>query len=1471
MNTLSAYNFVYNFKKYNHPYKANEKWGQRVYFSSKDVPKVESSWIKLAWTKFNGGKQFHGFSSLYNFTSFMNGVPKLDRHFEEVLEEDRVQKFHMDIECDYFENIDDIDEYFEFLTEYYEKHFLNHLLTFFRHHYNFPVSLNNFKISYAIKKRAKWSSHLVLSNLTCFESRKDLTVCALALAKYLDEIDDPLFNKWYIGNDNKHIIDYNIYSIGKRNMRLLGSCKRLKRGQGRKTWIEMRPLLPMQSQKNDSFLDYLITVNEDLSKYNKLKLDSKYFSALSTWYINQIKNSDVPVKLQQAYAIINPRNSLYSNNSFSLNRQISDSTALPSRILRDKRRIHMAELLKNIDKLDNYEYVLGNDTSIRQEKFKANKELKLKFYKIAEHLAITMANYLHPGQRIMSNQNVDPSMGEVVKIGVDTFVNNENGLRMLRTKESGEIVDQRMCYWSFDQNDNSDSPCQSGQHQAKITVMADYSVEYFCHGCKKKGIAVYPPIKSSRIRPIIHNKGAPLGYEGKNPNQDEIYIDYGKTLSDRENRFFMQDIKSLPSGKLYDPSIQRTIILRGGMGAGKSTVCKAFLTKVRQEIKENEKRDARILSISFRQMLARSSAKSFNLERYNDKELGHWLIGISNIACQLDSVKRLGEISEIGEIEYKPYDIMILDESESILSHLSSKTMKESRNEVFDLLKHLTKLSKIVIFADADMSRRSHYYIKATRSINNSSHFTEYHRNPFLRKDLFYIDYKYVSVWFNRLCEAVTGKDRKRVFIVSNTKAMLHNLKALLLNFLDKQVKKYKAKLNYSGLNNSELKTLDFLSNLQSDENFIKIIDADVSGSEKANMAENCNTEWTRFRILGISPVVGAGISFDITDYFNEAYIFATPCSCNPRSINQLLGRVRHLTENRVRLYIKPRQRGGDIEKSEDEIFQDLINDGRTSSKRARLNIETRTILPDGTLRYNLHREDKDLLRILAMNEREVIKGQLDFRKEFIRVLQENNPSVNYSFDTSGSENEFDISHNLMIDSDSVQMKKKESNLLKQSAQPELDELTLKEVKMKNDRGELVFEDNELQQEEITPLIKKNQIKTIIGIEDSTDDEVYETYSKLIELCGDLEKIKNFATILFTSRNELKKSQENIYDKMEYSINGNKFKLASKANGGIDIADQEIKFYTYKLLFIGGFEKFDTWDLQQTEPEIEGLAYLKGHDKIMKERINNEEIQEWMHENLPSMCRRLQLRISQIGIKADKLKTVNSRLQKTTDFSARDTTENIKKFFFNIYGITLEKKGENKKQNLCNDCGSKCFILKPATTFYRLQLALSREYLCTTVTSENSWIKEAYKNIDDVCKKLDIGRLPSTVAFDNTIPLELELEKLNDYINLMYQKDIEKFKAKRLNNNKKNKKKKRNQQQQSDINEIDEKDSEEKFDDEWKNILELNIGKNLYEETDPETYLGYLLSEGYKFRTKKEMEEAKLKMIELKKKLNSYN
>ncbi len=57
----------------------------------------------------------------------------------------------------------------------------------------------------------------------------------------------------------------------------------------------------------------------------------------------------------------------------------------------------------------------------------------------------------------------------------------------------------------------------------------------------------------------------------------------------------------------------------------------------------------------------------------------------------------------------------------------------------------------------------------------------------------------------------------------------------------------------------------------------------------------------------------------------------------------------------------------------------------------------------DGTIVYSVQNEDDLLLRVNAMNVEEERKGKNDFRAEFIRVLQKNNPSINYTFNLNGN------------------------------------------------------------------------------------------------------------------------------------------------------------------------------------------------------------------------------------------------------------------------------------------------------------------------------------------------------------------------------------------------------------------------------------------------------------------------------------
>jgi hypothetical protein len=41
------------------------------------------------------------------------------------------------------------------------------------------------------------------------------------------------------------------------------------------------------------------------------------------------------------------------------------------------------------------------------------------------------------------------------------------------------------------------------------------------------------------------------------------------------------------------------------------------------------------------------------------------------------------------------------------------------------------------------------------------------------------------------------------------------------------------------------------------------VLDADLDGASKRVMAERCNEQWANAAMLGITPVVGAGLSYD--------------------------------------------------------------------------------------------------------------------------------------------------------------------------------------------------------------------------------------------------------------------------------------------------------------------------------------------------------------------------------------------------------------------------------------------------------------------------------------------------------------------------------------------------------------------------------------------------------------------------------
>ena len=81
---------------------------------------------------------------------------------------------------------------------------------------------------------------------------------------------------------------------------------------------------------------------------------------------------------------------------------------------------------------------------------------------------------------------------------------------------------------------------------------------------------------------------------------------------------------------------------------------------------------------------------------------------------QLDSLTHVLHKNDgfIANRRLKPYDMIILGESESLLAHLDEKTMEKNEIEIFNLFNTLLSHSRKMLLMDGDASPRSLSFAK---------------------------------------------------------------------------------------------------------------------------------------------------------------------------------------------------------------------------------------------------------------------------------------------------------------------------------------------------------------------------------------------------------------------------------------------------------------------------------------------------------------------------------------------------------------------------------------------------------------------------------------------------------------------------------------------------------------------------------------------------------------------------------------
>lgn len=279
----------------------------------------------------------------------------------------------------------------------------------------------------------------------------------------------------------------------------------------------------------------------------------------------------------------------------------------------------------------------------------------------------------------------------------------------------------------------------------------------------------------------------------------------------------------------------------------------------------------KVLLIGHRIALIEQTCERLGLECYLDQPKGeiHW----SRIGICLDSLPRL-----VTPNNPKPYiDMLIIDESEQVLSHFLSGTIKDSeRNKVFQKFRHLVRASKRVFALDADLNWLTvETLTKMATEPDNK--YEPKQCTVYLNERLVSTEVEVYGTKAQLIGELrAWARTGRRLFVPSNSKRLLSKLH-----------EGFKKKT-------PEVRTL--------------LITSDTTGEEavKAFIKEP-RTEALKYDVIFASPTLGTGI--DITFENNESLIdgvfglFETGVSTH-FEIDQQIWRVRH--PGCVKVWVSP-------------------------------------------------------------------------------------------------------------------------------------------------------------------------------------------------------------------------------------------------------------------------------------------------------------------------------------------------------------------------------------------------------------------------------------------------------------------------------------------------------------------------------------------------------------------------------------
>lgn len=341
-------------------------------------------------------------------------------------------------------------------------------------------------------------------------------------------------------------------------------------------------------------------------------------------------------------------------------------------------------------------------------------------------------------------------------------------------------------------------------------------------------------------------------------------LDYTDITRITETSEFVSQEGTTSENNIFTPC--KFLSLSAYMGRGKSTAIKRLIPLYKS-----------FLILTPRQAFALFMKEEFKADCYLD---GHF-----------SSQNQIISLESLPKLRKNDYELIILDECESIFSNFSSTTLNGKHIEVFNQLMALLNQSKKVIFADAFISNRT---LDLIRSLQGDAVIIE-NVTPPITRNAFEI---HPDAFFEKQLEL--KKAGKKIFACYSSVTKLRE-----------DVAKFKA----ISLVSEEMK--DFVDKIQQyhgrvSDNIMRTLD-------------NINTTWKDASMVLTSPSITVGNSYSTKDEFDCVMILGSP-TCTVRDTFQTHMRVRHLKDNNL-YYALPKASAMNFSKCRADLIFDVLEE----------------------------------------------------------------------------------------------------------------------------------------------------------------------------------------------------------------------------------------------------------------------------------------------------------------------------------------------------------------------------------------------------------------------------------------------------------------------------------------------------------------------------------------------------------------